>query len=182
MPSSDVRDLQPEIMGLALRFVGTCGQNGLIVRVAQTLRTWEEQDALYQQGRSLPGKVVTKAKPGSSFHNYGLAFDVCFVGRDPYLEQMEKVNKARAYMAWDNLGMIGKKLGLSWGGDFKTIKDRPHFEIKGLTISEAKELWPNGWKPGVSTLSQLKATKSVSPTAKGVATALKVAGKEEVHV
>jgi len=35
----------------------------------------EEQTALFAIGRSAPGKVVTKARAGESFHNYGLAFD-----------------------------------------------------------------------------------------------------------
>jgi hypothetical protein len=39
-------------------------------------RTMEEQAALYAKGRTKqPGKIVTKAKPGQSYHNYGLAFD-----------------------------------------------------------------------------------------------------------
>jgi hypothetical protein len=38
-------------------------------------RTMEEQTALYSLGRSAPGKIVTKARAGESFHNYGLAFD-----------------------------------------------------------------------------------------------------------
>jgi peptidoglycan L-alanyl-D-glutamate endopeptidase CwlK len=38
-------------------------------------RTMEEQTALYSLGRSAPGRIVTKAKAGESYHNYGLAFD-----------------------------------------------------------------------------------------------------------
>lgn len=49
------------------------------IRVVQGLRTFEEQDKLYQQGRTKPGKKVTNAKPGSSYHQYGLSIDFCFV-------------------------------------------------------------------------------------------------------
>lgn len=45
------------------------------VRIAQGLRTFAEQDALYAQGRTKPGKKVTNAKGGQSVHNYGFA---CF--------------------------------------------------------------------------------------------------------
>ena len=38
-------------------------------------RTMEEQAALYKIGRSVKGKIVTNARPGESYHNYGLAFD-----------------------------------------------------------------------------------------------------------
>jgi peptidoglycan L-alanyl-D-glutamate endopeptidase CwlK len=38
-------------------------------------RTMEEQTALFAIGRSARGKIVTKARAGESFHNYGLAFD-----------------------------------------------------------------------------------------------------------
>ena len=38
-------------------------------------RTMEEQAALYSLGRSAPGRIVTKARAGESYHNYGLAFD-----------------------------------------------------------------------------------------------------------
>src|SRR4051812_45095106 len=44
--------------------------------VTQGLRTWKEQDALYEQGRTKPGKIVTKAKGGQSYHNFGLAVDI----------------------------------------------------------------------------------------------------------
>ena len=46
------------------------------LRVTQGLRTFPEQQALYNQGRTSPGKKVTNAKPGQSYHNYGLAIDV----------------------------------------------------------------------------------------------------------
>ena len=46
------------------------------VRIAQGLRTFAEQDALYAQGRTKPGAKVTNAKGGQSIHNYGLAVDI----------------------------------------------------------------------------------------------------------
>jgi peptidoglycan L-alanyl-D-glutamate endopeptidase CwlK len=47
-----------------------------IVRFAYTLRTIAEQNELYAQGRTKAGKIVTNAKGGQSYHNYGLAFDI----------------------------------------------------------------------------------------------------------
>src|SRR5262245_49894508 len=57
-----------------------CAQAGIAILVTQGLRTWKEQDALYAKGRTAPpiGKkyIVTNAKGGSSWHNFGLAFDI----------------------------------------------------------------------------------------------------------
>ncbi len=58
-----INDIEPEL------------PSNCTIRITYTLRTFAEQDALYAQGRTLPGKVVTKAKGGQSNHNYGLAFD-----------------------------------------------------------------------------------------------------------
>ena len=49
------------------------------LRITQALRTWDEQEELYAQGRTKKGKIVTNAKAGYSWHNYGLAIDVCIL-------------------------------------------------------------------------------------------------------
>lgn len=48
-------------------------------RFAYTLRTFAEQDALYAQGRTKPGSIVTYAKGGQSYHNFGLAVDIVLI-------------------------------------------------------------------------------------------------------
>jgi peptidoglycan L-alanyl-D-glutamate endopeptidase CwlK len=91
-----------------------------------------EQARLYAQGRTAPGAIVTKAQPGSSWHNFGLAFDVApLVNGRPAWPNDEAL--------WDLIGRYGKAAGLDWGGDFLTIKDRPHFEYHpGLTLAQAR--------------------------------------------
>lgn len=88
--------------------------------VVQGLRTFEESDTLYQKGRTTPGPIVTNAKAGQSYHNYGLAFDFAMVtnGKDDYVVGPN----------WMKVVEIMKKYGFEWGGDFNTIKDNPHFE------------------------------------------------------
>jgi peptidoglycan L-alanyl-D-glutamate endopeptidase CwlK len=94
---------------------------GFPLVVCQTLRTWEEQGALYQKGRTRPGPVVTFAKPGDSWHNYGRAFDVAFrVGQ----------HGVSWDGPWEQVGEMGEQLGLVWGGRF-THPDCPHFEYHG---------------------------------------------------
>lgn len=89
--------------------------------VVQTLRTFAESDLLYQKGRTRPGPVVTNAKAGQSYHNYGLAVDLCL-----------QVNGKLIWEVNDNwIKMINcfKKRGWNWGGDWKgKLKDFPHVE------------------------------------------------------
>lgn len=81
-------------------------------------RSLEEQERLYRQGREDPGEIVTNAKPGTSWHNYALAFDVT-----PPSEAA---------------GREGERLGLRWGGRFRSFKDPNHFEYHpGLTLDDA---------------------------------------------
>jgi hypothetical protein len=92
---------------------------GITIRVTQGMRTFSEQQKLYDQGRTEPGKIVTKAKPGSSYHQYGLAVDL-----------VELVNGG---VDWEydmsKIVPFALKHGISWGGDFPgTFKDFPHFE------------------------------------------------------
>jgi len=104
---------------------------GLDVRIISGLRTFAEQDALYAQGRTAKGRIVTNARAGFSNHNFGTAFDIgLFLGKN-YLGESLK---------YKELGQAGKSLGLVWGGDFKSIKDEPHFEIStGLTLAEMRK-------------------------------------------
>ena len=78
--SSRIEDLEPQTQALCLAFLQDCEEAGISLRVTHTMRTMDEQAKLYAQGRTLPGAVVTRARPGQSPHNYGMAFDVCFAG------------------------------------------------------------------------------------------------------
>ncbi len=122
--------LKPKIKELAEKLIAECKKLGHQIAIAQTLRTIEEQDALYAQGRTKPGNIVTWAKGGESFHNFGVAFDFCPL--------------VNGKLDWNNLelfkkiGTVGKSLGLEWGGDWPKPKtDLPHFEYKcGFTLKD----------------------------------------------
>lgn len=97
------------------------------LRISQGLRTIAEQNALYAQGRTAPGKIVTNAPGGSSYHNYGLAIDL--------------VQLVGSGINWDFnyklLEPIAARYGIAWGGNFKSIVDKPHFEItKGYSCKQ----------------------------------------------
>lgn len=99
------------------------------LRIMQGLRTFAEQDALAKQ---VP--KVTNAKGGESFHNYGLAID---------LVEMDGATNNICDWKFDmaTIQAIAKKHGIAWGGNFKSIVDKPHFEITfGYTWQQLKAL------------------------------------------
>ena len=96
-------------------------EHGITMHVISGLRSYDEQAALYARGRTTRGPKVTNARPGHSNHNFGLAFDVgVFEGSD-YLGDSPK------YKA---LGVLGTDLGLEWGGNWRSIVDQPHFQMR----------------------------------------------------
>jgi hypothetical protein len=113
-------------------------QRGVQIRVTSGLRTFAEQDALYAQGRTTPGDIVTKARAGQSNHNYGLAADVV-----PLADGRPNWNAPSA--TWQVLGEEGKRAGLSWGGEWKGFVDRPHFELPvGMSVQECFRIYQQG--------------------------------------
>lgn len=94
------------------------------------LRTFAEQQALYDQGRSKPGQIVTNAKPGQSFHNYGLAIDIALWVDDKVMSWDTKADFNQNNVAdWMEVVGVMKNAGLDWGGDWRTFKDLPHFQL-----------------------------------------------------
>jgi peptidoglycan L-alanyl-D-glutamate endopeptidase CwlK len=71
--SRDIKDLHPIVAGKAYTFVERCRQAGIDLLVTSTYRDKQSQDALYAQGRTVAGKIVTNAKGGQSFHNWRVA-------------------------------------------------------------------------------------------------------------
>jgi len=118
--SRNINDLHPRVKAMCELFIQHCKAEGISVTITSTFRDNESQDALYAQGRTAPGKVVTKAKSGESFHNYKLAFDCV-----PVVNGVAQWNDNSL---WSRIGQYGKECGLEWGGDFKSFKDKPHFE------------------------------------------------------
>lgn len=112
----------------------------IAIRVVQGLRTFAEQDALYAQGRTKPGNIVTNSRAGASFHNYGTAIDFALLydkDHDGTFETlswnlMEDMNKD-GIKDWDQVVSVFEHNNYLWGGSFHSIKDNPHLEkITGL--------------------------------------------------
>jgi peptidoglycan L-alanyl-D-glutamate endopeptidase CwlK len=105
------------------------GEN-IIIRVVQSQRSWAEQAALYAEGRDADGnvidksRVVTNAKPGTSWHNFGLAVDVA-----PFDGGVPDWNPD--HPAWKRIVAVGESVGLLSGSTWRTFPDWPHFQMTG---------------------------------------------------
>jgi len=146
--AKNIAGLVEPLQRTAEAFLERCQVEGLGVKIICGLRTFEEQDALYAKGRTAPGAVVTKAKGGQSWHNFGLAFDIgVFSPAGDYLG--DSPNYAAA-------GRIGESFGLEWGGRWTRMPDAPHFQWRppwaiGLSdsavLSELNRNHLKGYRP-----------------------------------
>lgn len=121
-------------------------------RFAYTYRSHDEQAELYAQGRTKlfdkDGKrlgIVTKAKPGFSMHNYGLALDIVLInGKSASWDIVRDWDKD-GKSDWKEVADIFKAAGWVWGGDWKSFKDYPHFEFPvKKNIKELLEMFNKG--------------------------------------
>jgi hypothetical protein len=96
-----------------------CKVRNLNILITDTLRTQEEQQALYAKGRTAPGSVVTNARGLESPHCWGVAFDFC---------ENVKGHEYDDATFFERVGELGQSIGLCWGGNFKGFVDMPHFE------------------------------------------------------
>ncbi|MFJ5625461.1 M15 family metallopeptidase [Peribacillus loiseleuriae] len=117
--------IHPVVRDSALEVIRLAYQECIYVQISDGYRSIAEQDKLYAQGRTAPGKVVTNAKGGQSNHNYGLAVDYFLLTPDGKTALWTVNND------WLRVAAIAKSLGFVWGGDFKTIYDPPHLEMMG---------------------------------------------------
>ena len=116
-----ISTLLSEVQPFSRALVQKAAISGITIRIISGFRTYAEQDALYAQGRTQLGSIVTNAKGGYSNHNFGIAFDVGVFEGSKYLPDSPK------YKA---VGALGIDLGLEWGGNWKTIVDQPHFQLR----------------------------------------------------
>jgi len=134
--TAQVASLAPALGARADRLLRECAAGGVRLAVKEGLRTWEKQDRLFAQGRTAPGAVVTMARGGSSYHNFGLAFDVVVLDRQGW-EVWDP-----AHPDWRLAADVGKRLGLAWGGDWRSFRDIPHFERRGnLGLERCRQLF-----------------------------------------
>lgn len=133
----DRTQLHPRLQSKIKELILKSAKAGLLIGIGECVRTVEEQDALYAQGRTEPGNIVTNAKGStySSMHQWGIAFD--FYRNDG----QGLYNDSDAFFR--QVGKIGKSIGLEWGGDWTSPVDKPHFQLPdwGSTPSKLKAMY-----------------------------------------
>jgi len=131
--SRDLNELLPEVQELVERFISTCKDNNIDLLVTSTYRDLESQAALFAQGRTTTGKIITNAEAGSSYHNYRCAIDVVpLVGGKAIWDSTNPI--------WVTTGRLGKECGLDWAGDWHLFKEYAHFQYtNGLTIVDFQD-------------------------------------------
>lgn len=111
---------------------------GMTVRILSGTRTYAEQNDLFKQGRfGNPGSVVTNARGGFSNHNFGVAWDIgVFTPTGGYLGDGPQ---------YDQAAKLGLKDPVEWGGNWKTIVDKPHYQINlSMGVSQLRAAFEAG--------------------------------------
>lgn len=132
MSSRSLLDLVPPVRDRANKFLAECHAAGIDVLIYCTYRSPEEQNELYKIGRSLPGKIVTNARGGQSWHNFHAAFD--FV---PMINGKLQWADKKLYA---KCGAIAESLDLEWAGRWTgSLKETAHCQYRGgLTLAQAR--------------------------------------------
>jgi len=116
---------------MAMAMVQACDEAGIDLLITSTYRDHESQDALYAQGRTTKGAIVTNARAGQSYHNHRCAFDVVPLRNGKCVwDSSDPV--------WRRVGEIGEGLGLEWAGRWSgKLKETAHFQYTGgLSLAE----------------------------------------------
>lgn len=131
--SRKIEDLHPKVAELCRKFIAECDKHDIDILITSTYRDGESQNALYAQGRTKPGNIVTNAKAGQSWHNWKCALDVVPLRNGkPVWGTLGKDLEL-----WNKVGAIGESVGLEWAGRWKRMREFPHFQFTGgLTLAD----------------------------------------------
>lgn len=133
--SRKIEDLHPWMQTKAHAFIEACASEGIKVIITSTLRDHAKQDDLYAQGRTKPGKIVTSARGGYSYHNFGLAFDFC-----PIVDGKAAWDRTDLF---EKCGILGEFLDLEWAGRWKSFKELAHLQAPNVKLADLRAgKWP----------------------------------------
>lgn len=138
---TNIRSLQIKAQPLARRSLGALRQAGKAAKIISGTRSYAEQNALFRQGRfGNAGPIVTNARGGQSWHNFGLAWDIGLFPGGAY---------ATADGPYEQVAPIAKVSGLEWGGDWRSFRDVPHYQVAtgGQSVSAARLGFESGCRP-----------------------------------
>ena len=126
-------NLHPDLVAKLTRVFAAMHALGYPMRLIEGVRSAERQQALYAQGRTKPGKIVTncdgvvkKSNHQAKDDGFGHAVDCAFLD-DPHTPRDETYDES---MPWNAYGALAEAVGLAWGGRWKDPYDRPHVELR----------------------------------------------------
>ncbi|MFX3673538.1 MAG: M15 family metallopeptidase [Paenisporosarcina sp.] len=137
--------LHPIVEGKSKELIDQANEIGISILITDGFRSVESQNEIYEKGRNEVGAIVSYAKGGQSYHNYGLAIDYALQNTNGDISyDLQQDANGNGEADWFEVASIGKELGFKWGGDWRGFKDYPHLEYTfGLSISELQE----GYRP-----------------------------------
>lgn len=133
--------LHPAVQAAAAALIERSYACGVPILITQGLRTMAEQNALYAQGRTRPGSIVTNARGGESYHNYGLAVDFALLlpNGSSVSWDMTRDGDQDGTPDWREVVQQAKAIGFEWGGDWTSFKDYPHLQMSfGLRLADLR--------------------------------------------
>lgn len=129
--SRNLDDLLPVVKLKAEAFVAACLLEGIDIIITSTYRDNESQTALYNQGRTTKGAIVTNAKAGQSYHNFRCALDFAPVVNG-------KINWNDS-VTFTKCGLLAETCGLEWAGNWKSFKELAHVQYTGgLSLADLR--------------------------------------------
>lgn len=130
--SRSLDDLAPDVAAAAQQLIDACAAVSIDLLVVSTYRDADAQAALYAQGRTTPGPIVTDARPGESFHQYRVALDFCPI--------------INGKCQWDDIatftrvGLIAEGLGMEWAGRWTAFREYGHVQLTNLSLMQLAAL------------------------------------------
>lgn len=136
--AAKIAGLIPCVKSAAEALIDRSYAAGIPIIIVQGLRTIAEQNGLYAQGRTKPGAIVTNARGGYSYHNFGVAIDFALLLPNGGVSwDTKRDGDSDGIADWDEVVAQAKRIGWDWGGDWRTFTDLPHFEITfGLSTAD----------------------------------------------
>lgn len=128
-----LKGIHPNLVAVLTKAIAT---SPVDFTLTDGLRTTAQQQALYAKGRTTAGSKVTNADGVKNKSNhqaksdgYGYAIDLY-----PYYNGSVQVNDDKTIInkIAPHIKKVAKEMGINieWGGDWKSFKDYPHFELK----------------------------------------------------
>ncbi len=138
-------ELHPIVEEKKRQLIDLASSRNIQLVITEEIRSFERQNALYEQGRTKRGNIVTNSKAGESYHNYGLAFDYALKNENgDIIWDIHYDGNHNGEADWFEVADIAKQLGFDWGGDWANHKDYPHLQMTfGLSVDMLEE----GYRP-----------------------------------